>query len=235
MDFGVWHFIEAFTRGFCANSLILVVMTFMLVQYEKANAILENSRLRIANVEAANLLLKQQIHPHFLFNALSILKTLYKRDVVSGEAYLVNLAHFLRVSVSYSSKDVTTVHDEIHFCSAYIEMQRLRFGDAIEWDMTIPEAVMLNGYVPTFSIQSLVENAIKHNDATRSAPLSIRLYYEGERIVVSNNLRAKETDEAPSGRGLANLTERYRIISGDEVLISSDDTAFSVSIKVLKR
>jgi two-component system LytT family sensor kinase len=232
---GLLYFLETVTRGFCVNSIIIFVQTFFLLQYEKSRAIIENSRLKVANIEAANLLLKQQIQPHFLFNALSVLKTLYKKDISSGEAYLVNLAHFLRVSVSYSNKNVTGVADEINFCRAYIEMQHLRFGSAMICDIDIPEGVMLRGSVPTFSIQSLIENAIKHNDATAETPLTIKIFLKEERIIVSNNLNPKLSDDKPSGKGFTNLIERYRILSGDEVTIHSDDLTFSVSIKVLTR
>ena len=232
--YNVWPFMEIVARGFCCNAIIVFGYNFILLQHEKSKADLENSQLKTANMEAANLLLKQQVQPHFLFNALSILKTLYKKDIHAGEAYLVHLANFLRASVSYSNTNVTRLSDEINFCKTYLEMQRLRFGDALNCSVDIPESILLNGFVPSFSIQPLLENAIKHNDVTDESPLSIKIYLEGEHIVVKNNLQVKENGEVSSGKGLTNLMERYRILSGDEVIIKSDDKTFSVSIKILK-
>jgi len=232
--YNIWPFLEIVARGFCCNTLIIFGYNFILLQYEKSKADLENSQLKMANMEAANLLLKQQVQPHFLFNALSILKTLYKKDVHAGEAYLVHLANFLRASVSYSHANITRLSDEINFCKTYLEMQRLRFGDALNCVIDIPEKMLLNGFVPSFSIQPLLENAIKHNEVTDEFPLSIKVYQEGEYIIVKNNLQVKENGEVSSGKGLTNLIERYRILSGDEVMIQSDNSTFSVSIKILK-
>jgi sensor histidine kinase YesM len=233
-DYNVWPLVEIVARGLCCNAIIVFGYNFILLQHEKSKADLENSQLKTANMEAANLLLKQQVQPHFLFNALSILKTLYKKDLHAGEAYLVHLANFLRASVSYSNTNVIRLSEEINFCKTYLEMQRLRFGDALNCDIDIPERMLMNGFVPSFSIQPLLENALKHNEVTDEFPLSIKVYQEGDYIIVRNNLQLKENGEASSGKGLTNLIERYRILSGDEVMIQSDDKTFSVGIKILK-
>ena len=232
--YGIWHFLETIVRGGCVNTLMIFGQNFILLQHEKSKADLENSQLKMANMEAANLLLKQQVQPHFLFNALSILKTLYKKDIHAGEAYLVHLANFLRVSVSYSHTNITKLSEEISFCRTYLEMQRLRFGDALHCTIDIPDDALLNGFVPSFSIQPLLENAIKHNEVTDESPLSIKVYLDGDYVVVKNNLQVKENSDTSSGKGLTNLMERYRVLSGDEVIIRSDDKTFSVSIKILK-
>jgi len=231
---GIWHFFEIVVRGFCVNTLTIFMQTFILVQYEKSKAVLENSQLKIANMEAAILLLKQQVQPHFLFNALSVLKTLYKKDIHAGEAYLVHLANFLRVSVSYSNKNITRLSDEIDFCMGYLKMQQIRFGTALKCHVDIPKETLSNGFVPSFSIQPLLENAIKHNEVTDESPLTITVVLEGEFVVVRNNLQKKENGDFYSGKGLSNLMERYRIVSGDEVIIRSDHNTFSVAIKILK-
>jgi sensor histidine kinase YesM len=79
----------------------------------------------------------------------------------------------------------------------------------------------------------LLENAIKHNELTRESPLTLTIRNDGDRIKVTNNLQLKSTTEASTGSGLSNLSERYRIISNDELIIENDGKAFSVSIKIL--
>jgi two-component system, LytTR family, sensor kinase len=219
---GIWH-----------NSLVIVTHNLVILRFEKENAELENSRLKAANLESVNLLLKQQIHPHFLFNALSMLKSLYKTDVPSGEAYLSHLVNFLRASLSEPQSRVTRLSDEMKLCNDYLEMQRIRFEDAMTCDIDMPDEILAGGFVPSFSLQSLLENAIKHNEATEASPLVIRVYYKEGRIVTENNLQIRKHIDTPSGKGLINLIERYRILSGDEVIISQDLHTFSVSIKVL--
>ena len=215
------------------NTIVIIVHSLVIFRHEKTNAELENARLRTANLESTNLLLKQQIHPHFLFNALSMLKSLYKADVRAGEEYLSHLVNFLRASLTEPQSRVSRLIDEIRLCNDYLEMQKIRFENALICSIDIPEAILRKGSVPSFSIQSLIENAIKHNEVTESSPLNIKVFYENGCITVENNLQVRSHIDSPSGKGLINLIERYKILSGEEVIIRQDAVSFSVIIKVL--
>ena len=68
---------------------------------------------------------------------------------------------------------------------------------------------------------------------TSDHPLELKLKSEGGRIIVSNNIRRKIISEMSTGSGLLNLSERYRILSGDEIIIQDNGDHFSVSIKIL--
>jgi LytS/YehU family sensor histidine kinase len=220
-------------QGAFNNTLVIIVQNLVILRYEKTKSDLENSRLRAANLESANLLLKQQIHPHFLFNALSMLKSLYKTDVRAGEEYLSHLVNFLRASLAEPRSRVSLLRDEIKLCNDYLEMQKIRFENALICTIDIPESVLSGGAVPPFSVQSLIENAIKHNEVTESSPLMINIFYKEDRIFIENNIQARNQIDAPSGKGLINLLERYKILSDEEVIIRQDKQVFSVSIKVL--
>jgi len=215
------------------NTLVVVFHNYVVLQDAKMNADMENSQLKAANAEASNQLLRQQIHPHFLFNALNILKSLYKIDPNAAEEYLICLSDFLRASVSNNNIKIVRLKDEIKLCQDYLRMQKIRFGDALICSVSIGEVMLESGFVPSFSIQPLLENAIKHNELTEEFPLSISIKQDTDRIIVSNSLRLKNIPEASTGSGLANLSERYRILSNDEVQIETNETTFSVSIKVL--
>ena len=234
---GPWIFAERFPpmllQAVMTNSLVIITQNFFILQYEKANTDLENSRLKAANLESANLFLKQQVHPHFLFNALSMLKSLYKSDVQAGEAYLSHLVNFLRASLGDSPSKVSSLSDEVKLCNNYLEMQKIRFDNALICTINIPKDVLTQGAVPSFSIQALIENAIKHNEVTETSPLVIRVYYQDGRIITENNLQVRTHIDAPSGKGLVNLIERYRLLSEEEVIIRQGNNTFSVSIKVL--
>lgn len=215
------------------NSIVLIMQSFVLLRLEKTNMEIENSRLRAANVESVNLLLKQQIHPHFLFNALSMMKSLYKTDIQAGEAYLVHLVNFLRASLANSSRGTWKLADEIRLCHDYLEMQHVRFQTGLRCVIDIPEKILQEGMLPSFALQTLIENAIKHNEVSTTAPLIINTYYEDGRIITKNNFQPRRQKDHSSGQGLTNLIERYKILSGDEVIIKQDSQKFSVSIKVL--
>jgi two-component system LytT family sensor kinase len=217
-----------------ANTIMILLQDYIILAHFKAQADLENSRLRTAQAEAVNQLLRQQIHPHFLFNALNTLKSLYKINPRAAEEYLIRLSDFLRASISNNNLKTTRLKDEIKLCIDYLEMQKIRFNESLVYSVSIPDEQLNNGYIPSFAIQALVENAIKHNELTNESPLSITIVTEGDRVKVSNNLRYKTTSQPSTGSGLTNLMERYRIISKDELVIEHDNEIFSVSIKILE-
>lgn len=215
------------------NFVIITVQDYFIIFHFKNKADIEFSRLKSAQSEAANQLLRQQIHPHFLFNALNTLKSLYKINPQAGEEYLIRLSDFLRVSVSSHNLKKIPFKDEIKLCVDYLEMQKIRFGESLSYKISVDDEKTENGFVPSFSIQPLLENAIKHNELTRESPLTITIRNDGDRIKVTNNLQLKSTSETSTGSGLSNLSERYRIISNDELIIENDGKTFSVSIKIL--
>lgn len=216
------------------NTAILLIQSFLLLQQEKNLTEIEVSQLRSAHAEASNYLLRQQIHPHFLFNSLSNLKALYKEDPEAGEIYIVHLANFLRISISNQRKKLCTLKDEINFLKDYLKMQKIRFGDGLVYNINIIDDSLYQLYIPPISLQLLAENAIKHNDFTNEMPLLIEISTNGENITVSNNIQKKRNPEMSSGFGLANLQERYELISGDSITIKKSEKRFSVTLKLLR-
>lgn len=220
-------------QGILMNGILLLLHNFVIVQDANNKAQLENSRLNTARSEAAYKLLLQQIHPHFLFNALNILKSLIKKSPEKAEDYLVRLSDFLRVSISGDKRGVATLQDEVKLCIDYLEMQKVRFGNALSFSFDIQEENNPHKVLPVFSLQPLLENVIKHNELTESAPLNIQVRQVGEWISVINNIQLKSLLEYSTGSGLANLSERYKLLSGDEVEIHNNGIIFSVSLKIL--
>ena len=213
-------------------TIINILHDFVILHHSKIQTDLENSRLQMKNTEAENLLLKQQIQPHFLFNALSTLKTLYKSNPEKGEHYLLQLADFLRVAVSHNKKFTAALQEELAICRNYLEMQKIRFGDSLDWELVIENPEKLKGYIPSFSLQPLLENAIKHNVLTRERPLKIKIHQFEDSIEVSNIINSKEYGNGSTGSGLANLSERYYLLTGDNLIVQNDGHIFLVRFKI---
>jgi two-component system LytT family sensor kinase len=226
-------YVMRFSIIFSINTIILILQDLVLIREKKTIVEIENAQLKLKNSEALNQQLRQQIHPHFLFNSLNTLKALIKRNPGDAEDYLVKLSDYLRVSISLGEVNTVSLGEELKLCSDYLDMQKMRFGEALIYVVDVPEEVKTSGCVPVFSLQVLIENAIKHNALTTEFPLRIRMKYVSGFIEVSNNVRKKQTSEASAGFGLANLAERYRILSGEEPRIRSGDSEFAVTIKVL--
>lgn len=215
------------------NTLIIILQNLVILQHKKTQTEIENLQLKANRSETANLLLRQQIHPHFLFNALNTVKSLYKNDFKQGEAYLVHLANFLRVSVSNQTTKTTLIKNELEFCLDYLKMQSIRFGSAMDYTIDLSQETIENGYLPFFSLQPLLENALKHNSLTEEFPILITIKEESGYVLVSNNLQPMNYKEASTGHGLFNLAERYRLLAEEAITISAERSFFTVKIKIL--
>ena len=221
-------------HGMVVNILVLIIHNYITLLHAKNHTELENARLKFANTEAINQLLRQQIHPHFLFNALNTLKSLIRRQPEKAEEYLIHLSDFLRASISKGQRDIISLKDELKLSKDYLEMQKMRAGEALRYEIRVDQQSLSNKWLPAFSLQPLLENAIKHNVLTAEDPLYLDVIQEGEYLKVVNNLQIKHQTEASTGSGLLNLTERYRMLSGEDILIEDDGKTFTVKIKILQ-
>jgi two-component system LytT family sensor kinase len=229
----IGSFLAFVGSGIVINTLITLLHDSVLLYEHKMYTELELSRLHTANAEAMNLALKQQIHPHFLFNALNTLKALYHKDTQIADEYIVHMANFLRASIYHHSANVSKLKDEVNLCYDYLAMQRIRFGAALDCRINLSSETLEGYYLPSFSLQPLLENAIKHNNFTPEEPLKVVICQSGDRLVISNNIQKKNIKVMSTNYGLANLAERYRLWSGDEIIIEEGQDVFSVSIKLL--
>ncbi|HEV2482467.1 MAG TPA: histidine kinase [Puia sp.] len=215
------------------DMVIIILQDLTVVREKKAAMEIENAQLRLRNAEAMNLQLMQQVQPHFLFNSLSTLKSLIGISPEQAGEYLVRLSGFLRASLASHTASTVPVAAELELCNNYLEMQRMRFGTALEFSIDVPADVRESGYLPVFSLQLLIENAIKHNVLTAAQPLRVAVTYRSGWIAVENNLQRKHTGVESAGMGLVNLRERYRALSGDEIRKEETAESFSVYVKVL--
>ena len=217
------------------NLVIIFLLEILVLKDKKRIVEEENSMLRMFNLEAKHSQLKQQLHPHFLFNSLSTLRSLIKRSPQQAEEYLEKLSELLRFSINSDKQTVIGLNEELELTEIYLNMQQVRFGNALNFTIAIPSEMQGVGKVPIYSVQLLVENAIKHNGLTASQPLKIliRPGKEKDTISIENNIQPKLHIEDGRGVGLSNLAERYRLLNNGEINIDRTNDKFIVTIKVI--
>jgi two-component system, LytTR family, sensor kinase len=220
-----------FIPAIAMNTLIIIFANSIIFQFQKERAELEVEQLKVMNLEAQKKMLMQQLQPHFLFNALSTLKSLISENPTSAEDYTVRLSEFLRYSIQAKDRDLVSVEEELKFAKDYIDLQKVRFGAALHCEIDIPNFV-LTQKIPVYAIQTLVENAIKHNAFTDKKPLFIHISMERNRIKVENNKGVKR-QIALSGTGLQNLNERYKIMEQTAITITETETHFTVYLNLV--
>jgi hypothetical protein len=228
-------FLFPLLQSLSINFITFILTELILLKEHKGQADQEIEQLKLANLEAKNSQLKQQLHPHFLFNSLSTLKALISKSPENAKDYLERLADLLRFSTHANNRTLILLKEELEFCANYLYMQQTRFGEALQFSIAIPETIQIQGNVPIFSLQQLAENAIKHNILTKEQPLRIDIKTDNnnEWISITNNLQKTNWVAHSGGVGLSNLSERYRLCGQPDIRINPSNNSFSVSIKII--
>lgn len=123
-----------------------------------------NIRQLQREAEMAQVLLRSQMNPHFVFNAMSVIQSyIYENDTKNSSKFLVNFSKLMRLILENSSKEFIPITTESDILTKYLEIQKLRFGDRFEYAIALPEEFMEEGLViPPMITQPFIENAIEH-------------------------------------------------------------------------
>ena len=165
--------------------------------------------------------LKQQLHPHFLFNTMNTIAVLV-REERNDEAVslLAKLSALLRISLDTARIEEVTVRQEMEFLERYIDIQKMRFADRLSVDTAITSEA-LEARIPNLLLQPLVENAILHGVAPKNGPGRITVagsVCEGRlHLEVRDDglgIDGTRTGRAREGIGLSNTRERLNRIYG---------------------
>jgi two-component system, LytTR family, sensor kinase len=172
---------------------------------------------RLANAELE--VLKSQLHPHFLFNAMNTISALMHRDVKAADRMLARLSELLRAALDHTSEQEVSLSDELNFLESYLEIEQTRFGERLHVEVDVPPNV-LDAVVPHMIMQPLVENAIRHGVAPRAAVGTVTIRARGRRDM----LDLEVLDDGPGvppgrspngGLGLANVKARLQQLYGE--------------------
>lgn len=175
--------------------------------------------------------LKSQVNPHFLFNSLNSLSSLIKTDPDLSEEFIHKLSNVYRYILENKEKEIIPLSTELEFVENYFALQKIRDGEKINLNVEVLDEDEM--HVLPVSLQLLVENALKHNSATRDSPLDITIHNEGmDKLVVRNNFQSKMQLSNSSKIGLKNLNERSRLILNQEIEVEESNTEFVVKIPV---
>ena len=166
-------------------------------------------------------LLHAQVNPHFLFNALNTIIAVTRTDPARARELLVHLSHFFRKNLKRSG-DLSTLREELEHVSAYLEIEKARFQDRLRVEIEVDPS-LLDMKLPTFTLQPLIENAIKHGLAESLGPSTtrIRARREGASAVIDvEDDAGVYTKPAGDGLGMKIVDERIKNLLGNEFGIS---------------
>jgi hypothetical protein len=173
--------------------------------------------------------LKNQLNPHFLFNALTSLNSLIFENQQLASEFLQQLSKVYRYVLQHKENATVTLRTELTFISHYIALLKTRFSDTVELVIQINEQENGKEIVPV-TLQILIENAIKHNIASVTAPLKISIYSIDNFLLVENNINKKAQVETSNKQGLQNLKSLYDHLSTKPLEIIQTKDSFIVKI-----
>jgi len=176
--------------------------------------------------------LKNQLDPHFLFNSLNVLTALIDENSEQAQKFTTSMSKIYRYVLEQKDKEMVKVEDEIEFAKIYCNLLKTRFEDSVNFTFDINPGDLQKFVVP-LSLQLLLENCIKHNFATSSKPLNIRIFTEGKFLSIENNLQVREQLKESAGIGLANIVQRYALLTKDNVFIEKTEQTFKVKMPIL--
>lgn len=176
--------------------------------------------------------LKNQLNPHFLFNALSSLNSLIAENQQLASEFLQQLSKIYRYILQNKDKNLVSLQTELDFIRNYVLLAETRFQNSLKFDFDIPTPVPDKSIVPV-TLQVLIENALKHNRIDEQHPLHIHITVALNYLEVSNNFQPRKTVDTSNKQGLENLKSLYRFYSDEPVLIDQTESTFCVKIPLL--
>ena len=148
-----------------------------------------------------------------------------------AELFIRRLADTYNYTLENYKKKSITLKEEVALVTSYIEMMRARFGENVALHNNIP-VEFLNRSILPLSLQTLIENALKHNVINGDHQLTITLEANEDIVRVQNNKTISPSSVISNNIGLANLLKRYRLWDNQKVSIYNHEHSFAVTIPI---
>jgi sensor histidine kinase YesM len=212
------------------SSLLLIIWTFIYIsiksfEFRKTKEV-ENWKLKAELKEAELGMLKAQINPHFLFNALNNIRSLIAEDSNRAREMVTSLSGLLRYAIQHTNNDVVTLGEELDILKIYFDLEKMHFEDRLSVSIEC-DSELFNATIPPMSIQMLAENAIKHGISQRAEGgfITIDIQADGDKIKVTiiNSGMIQQSDD--EGIGLSNIRQRLEHRFGIIIPISLEQTS----------
>jgi hypothetical protein len=210
--------------------LITLVIGFAVIGYERLRGRLADTEERLRDRELSHeralrlaadaqlSSLESRIRPHFLFNSLNAVLALIPEDPKRAESVLERTTALLRASLRVDPSGLVPLREEMALVTDYLEIEAVRFEAKLRWTVDVPADLMAVA-VPAFSVQTLVENAVKHAASSRREGASIRVTASrdgpGVSVHVDDDGPGFDGSTLPKGHGLETLRARLAALFGN--------------------
>lgn len=212
----------------------VVTITFTAIGFFGAwkKSFIEAEKLKTQMIAYKYEVLRNQINPHFLFNSFNVLSDLVYEDQDLAVKFIQQLSKLFRYVLDSRDKDLVKVSEEMEFVRSFVYLLKIRMENKLEVDIDVESAA--DEMIVPVSIQMLIENAVKHNEASEAFPLKIKIQKNDNWLTVSNTIKLKQTGEETTRLGLNNLRQQFAFFTEKPIGIEKSETEFSVSLPIVK-
>ena len=219
----IFHF-GSFSSGDMAGIFLvvfLIAIARILFNYSALERVLTKKQSELESVKINELqattrleILNARINPHFLYNALNSIAGLATVDGQKTQQMTIALSRLLRHALNSSEKNITTVEDEAETIRDYLEIEKIRFEDSLDYSIHISDEA--KGYlIPRFLLQPLVENSVKHafRSQGNNNRITIDVRFEREQLIINVHDNGQPFPEnIRTGYGLQNVIDRLELL-----------------------
>lgn len=194
-------------------------LIYFFFQYSKKRLEMEreNDQLERAILETEGKVLRAQMNPHFVFNALNSVRALITEDPQKAKKGINQLSKLLRSSLLTERKKTIGISEELDTILDYLALEKIRYEDRLDWSISIEPACQ-KAQIPPMLLQTLVENGIKHgiSESVKGGIIEIHAEKKGDEIHIQviNPGHFKPSKEPSQGLGLINSQNRLYLLYG---------------------
>lgn len=236
----IFHFHEPTTGEYVENTSYCILFTLIIglmstgaqfiASLKKSKE--DNERMREEMIRSQYEALKSQVNPHFLFNSLNTLTVMIPQQPEMAVKFVEQMSKVFRYSLQNSAENTIDVATELKVVQSFLFLNEQRFEGKLHVITAVDEAILSRQLI-TQSLLMLAENAIKHNEISTDRPLTIKIYNTGTCLVIENTLQRRTQIEPSTGIGLANIMQRYALVSAMPVIVEEVSNTFTVKLPLI--
>jgi len=236
------HILFGSASQFAAQTLVMLVvfaswsLVYFVNHYFRAmrKNELDNLKLMSQKQQIELALMRSQLNPHFLFNSLNSIRALISDQPMAAKNGVTKLSNLLRNILIYSRRDWVSIAEEMAFVRDYLDLEKIRFEERLLYKEELigqPD----NFQIPPMTIQSLVENAVKHgiNNLKNGGTVEIFVQKEANQLVIEVTNDGTLQQKTDTGVGIANTKHRLEQSFNKEVQLTLSEQNQKVTAKII--
>jgi len=228
-------FLYRLGSGIFIYGLVILAYYLIISLTDLAEKKAQEARLETALKETELKMLRSQINPHFLFNALNSVSALTVSDPEKAREMIVKLSDFMRYALSRKDEQTVPLQNELDSMRLYLDIEKVRFGEKLKYTENIDEKC-LDARIPALLLQPLYENAIKYgvHESTEVVNLVTIIKSKSEyiEISISNNFDDGNFKMKGTGTGLSNVIKRLELTYGNKASLKTDISGKIFTVKL---